>query len=70
MNTESCLFFCVAVSLGNEPMLKILPDNIRKPVGQGVYVSCTGVVDDAALVTEMSWTAPDGTKISNNVDDT
>lgn len=58
----------LAVALGNEPMLEILPDNILKAVGAGVYLSCTAKVDNAELVTEMSWTDPKGEKILNNID--
>lgn len=60
----------LTVCLGKEPALTILPQNIMKAVGQGVYVSCMADVDDTELVTEMSWTAPDGRRITNSVDDT
>lgn len=67
--TVLCVFH-VAVTVGEEPTLVILPENILKAVGQGVYVSCTATVDDTQLVSEMSWTAPDGRRILNNVDNT
>ncbi|KAK8376758.1 hypothetical protein O3P69_009997 [Scylla paramamosain] len=56
----------VQVSLAKEPTLIIQPNSILKSVGEGAYVSCMAQVDDADLVTEMSWTAPDGEKITNN----
>lgn len=65
-----CSCFVSSACLGKQPELKIIPENIVKAVGQGVYVSCMADVDDTALVTEMSWTAPDGRRITNNVDDT
>ncbi|XP_050711611.1 fasciclin-2-like isoform X4 [Eriocheir sinensis] len=64
------LLVTAQVCLGKEPVLTILPDSIMKAVGQGVYVSCMADVDDTELVTEMSWTAPDGRRITNSVDDT
>ncbi|XP_045121116.1 fasciclin-2-like isoform X3 [Portunus trituberculatus] len=56
----------VQVSLAQEPRLVIQPNSILKAVGDGAYVSCMAQVDDADLVTEMSWTAPDGERITNN----
>ncbi|KAG0720397.1 Fasciclin-2 [Chionoecetes opilio] len=54
------------VTVAQDPSLVILPDNILKGLGEGVYVSCSAEVDDADLVTEMSWTAPDGSRIAAN----
>nr|XP_053638441.1 fasciclin-2-like isoform X2 [Cherax quadricarinatus] len=53
------------VSVAQEPSLELLPSNILKPLGDGVYISCTANVDDPGLVTEMTWTGPNGERIPN-----
>lgn len=54
------------VSVAQEPTLKLLPESIQKPLGEGVYVSCTALVDDPELVTEMAWSGPNGEAIPND----
>lgn len=53
------------MSVAQEPSLTVLPESIQKPLGEGVYVSCTAHVDDPELVTEMAWSGPNGEEIPN-----
>ncbi|XP_037784967.1 fasciclin-2-like isoform X4 [Penaeus monodon] len=53
------------VSVAQEPTLQVLPSNILKPLGDRAYVSCSAVVDNPELVTEMQWSGPNGQEIPN-----
>ncbi|XP_047476200.1 fasciclin-2-like isoform X3 [Penaeus chinensis] len=53
------------VSVAQEPSLLVLPANILKPLGDKAYVSCSAVVDNPELVTEMRWSGPNGQEIPN-----
>ncbi|XP_063590432.1 fasciclin-2-like [Penaeus indicus] len=53
------------VSVAQEPTLQVLPSNILKPLGDKAYVSCSAVVDNPELVTEMHWSGPNGQEIPN-----
>ncbi|XP_042866206.1 fasciclin-2-like isoform X4 [Penaeus japonicus] len=53
------------VSVAQEPALQLLPSSILKPLGDKAYVSCSAVVDNPELVTEMLWSGPNGQEIPN-----